>query len=130
MALTGCIVTFVSVTVERLGEAREALSEGQAQMARGAHAEAMGTFSRGKARVQALPGSKALLGQLDDQLRRAGRANAVDQLHAVTERLRLLVATDALPDRDLWTLEGALSHGLGSTDARGRRPRRAARQGG
>jgi hypothetical protein len=76
--------------VERFHDAREALREGQEEIHQRAFSEAARTLARGKARVQGLPGTASLVAQLDEALEQAHRASAAGQLHAVTERLRLL----------------------------------------
>jgi serine/threonine protein kinase/Flp pilus assembly protein TadD len=105
LTLAAAAVTLGAAGLERLRDAREALREGQEQMRRHSHAEAARTLARGKERAETVPGCRDLVGQFDAWLRRAGRARAADQLHAVTERLRFLAGGDGLPAADLRTLE-------------------------
>lgn len=104
-ALTAFAVILGAAGLERLHEGREALREGQEQMQQGAYSEAARTLARGKARAESVPGSRELVGQLEDQLRRARRASAVEQLHAVCERVRFLAGAEVLSERELQALE-------------------------
>jgi serine/threonine protein kinase/Flp pilus assembly protein TadD len=105
LALVAAAATLGTAALDQLADAREALREGQEQMRRRAYAEAVRTLARGRARVEGLPGCAGLVGQFDDWLCRARRARAAGQLHAVTERLRLLAGADVLPHHHLTTLE-------------------------
>jgi Flp pilus assembly protein TadD len=105
LALAAVPATIGTAALERLNDAREALREGQEQIHRRAYSEAARTLARGKARVEAWPGSGHLVAQFDEALDRAHRASAAGQLHDVTERLRLLAGADVLPQRGLRVLE-------------------------
>jgi serine/threonine protein kinase/tetratricopeptide (TPR) repeat protein len=106
LALSLGTVAIGAVSLERLSDAREALREGQEQMSRHSYAEAVRTLARGKERVEGWPGSRRLAEQLDAILTRARRASAAGQLHAVTDRLRMLAGADVLSERDMRALEG------------------------
>jgi serine/threonine protein kinase len=105
LALTTATVTLGGAALDRLHDAREALREGQEQIQRQSYTEAVRTLTHGCARAEVLPGCQLLIGQLDQGLRQARRASATEQLHQVTEHLRLLVGMGPLPQRDLKTLE-------------------------
>jgi serine/threonine protein kinase/Flp pilus assembly protein TadD len=105
LALTAIPAAIGMVALERLHDAREALREGQEQFRKGAYSEAARTLARGKARVEDWQGMGGLAAQIDEALRRARRASAARDLHAVTERLRLLAGADVLPQRGIRTLE-------------------------
>jgi tetratricopeptide (TPR) repeat protein len=53
-----------------------------------------------------LPGCSELVDEIDEQLRQAHRANAAQQLHALTERLRLLAGSDDLSESEVRAAEG------------------------
>jgi serine/threonine protein kinase/lipoprotein NlpI len=88
------VVTHFSHQVE---EARAAMEEGKRQLREQHYDEAISTLERGLSRVQTLPGSQDLARELDEQLHRARRAHAVQNLHRVADRYRLLYGVDALP---------------------------------
>ncbi len=104
-ALAAIQATIGTAALERINDARESLREGQEQIHQRAYTEAVRTLSHGKARVENFTGLDALVAQLDEALIRARRASAAGQLHAVTERLRLLAGADVLPQRGLRALE-------------------------
>jgi serine/threonine protein kinase/Flp pilus assembly protein TadD len=105
LALLAVTATLGTAAGDRVREAQEALHEGQEQIQRRAYAEAIRTLARGKTRAEMVPGYHGLVGQLESWSQRAYRAKAAGELHNVTERLRLLVDTDALSGRDLRLLE-------------------------
>jgi tetratricopeptide (TPR) repeat protein len=96
----------VAGALERYREGWAALADGQGQIQRRAYPEAVRTLVRGKSRLEGLPGTQGLIKELDDCLRHARRATAVEQLHAVSERIRLLAGAEVLSVRDLQALEG------------------------
>jgi tetratricopeptide (TPR) repeat protein len=93
-----------AVTVEYVGHrrdlARSALAEGSADLDRGQVPEARGAFRRGLAAVADLPIRADLEADLTAGLRRADRAAAADDLHAVAERMRALSAADTVSPGD------------------------------
>ena len=90
----------VSHTIGRYADAQAALSEAQNQFQRGAYRDAMKTSLRGRAQVQGLPGGTLLARELAVLSRRARRAQAAVDLHAVTDSLRFLAGADhhSLPE--------------------------------
>ncbi len=105
LALVVAGVTLGTTAFERLHNAREALREGQTQIQQGSYPDAARTLNRGKTLAETLPGCGNLVEEIDLQLRRARRGNAVDQLHFLTERLRLFAGSDDLPERELRAVE-------------------------
>jgi serine/threonine protein kinase len=81
--------------------ARAALDEGNAELARGRFAEARGAFRRGLAVVGGLPVRGGLEADLGQGLRRADRATAAGDLHAVAEVMRALTVADGASPADL-----------------------------
>ncbi len=104
LALTGTAGTIGATFLERRHNAVEALREGQDQFRRGSYIEASRTLARGKSWAESVPGSRALAGDLDSWLRQSRRASALERLHVVTERLRLVAGTDPA-ERDLKALD-------------------------
>jgi serine/threonine protein kinase/tetratricopeptide (TPR) repeat protein len=105
LALLGTGLILGAGALERLQDARDALREGRAQIQRQAYADAQGTLDRGRGRVAALPGCRALVREIDAELDEARRAAAAQQLHALAERLRLLVGGESLHAQELRTLD-------------------------
>jgi serine/threonine protein kinase/Flp pilus assembly protein TadD len=96
LALAAGGAVLAGAAAERHADARAALDEGEAQLRRGAHHDAVLTLARGRARADGLPGSAGLVGALDERLRAARRAVAAEELHAVTERLRYLAGAESV----------------------------------
>src|SRR5262245_35684665 len=86
----------------RRGMAQIALEEGSSELDRGRVAEARGAFRRGLAAAEGLPVGTDLEAALASGLRRADRAAAAADLHAVAEGMRALSVADTIPrgDRD------------------------------
>jgi len=97
LLLVGLVGGYIA---HRRDAARVALAEGDAELARGRAAEARGAFRRGLAATTDLPFGDDLVNQLTDGLRRAARAAAADDLHAVAEGMRAISAADAVPPAD------------------------------
>src|SRR5262249_38586558 len=77
LPLTAAPAALGPAAIARVSGAREAWREGQRQLRRRAFAEAALTLAGGRARGEGLPGCQGLVGQLDDCLRRARRANVM-----------------------------------------------------
>ncbi len=116
LALAALPLTLAVVAVERVGDAREALRDGQERLRARDYAEAARTLARGEARVEHLPGCGWLTRQFQAPLRAARRGVALGHLHTVCERLRLLGGGDVFTEGQLRTLEG---HCRAAWEARG-----------
>jgi serine/threonine protein kinase len=80
--------------------ARSALAEGNAELDGGRLAESRGAFRRGLALVEDLPVRHDIEAALAHGLRRADRAAAAGDLHAVAEGMRALSVADSVPPAD------------------------------
>jgi tetratricopeptide (TPR) repeat protein len=96
--ITGAVA--VGYVGHRRDLARSDLAEGTADLDRGQVVEARGAFRRGLAAVADLPIRADLEADLTAGLRRADRAAAADDLHAVAERMRALSAADTVSPGD------------------------------
>jgi serine/threonine protein kinase/Flp pilus assembly protein TadD len=102
LALLLAAAGFAAGYVEHRREvARAALDEGNAELARGRFAEARGAFRRGLAVVGGLPVRGGLEAELSRGLRRADRAAAAGDLHAVADVMRALAVADGTAPADL-----------------------------
>jgi serine/threonine protein kinase/Flp pilus assembly protein TadD len=106
LALVAAGAALAAGALARYQDARAALSDAEGQMSRGAYREAARTLTRGRARVQGLPGSAGLVLAFDVQLRQARRAEAVAELHTLAERLRFSAGADKQSAAELSALEG------------------------
>jgi serine/threonine protein kinase/Tfp pilus assembly protein PilF len=97
LALAAAGAALAAGLVERDHDARAALAEGTEQVQRRGYREAIRTLGRGRARVEGVPGSAELVMAFDAELRRARRAAAADDLHAVADRLRFLAGGERRP---------------------------------
>jgi tetratricopeptide (TPR) repeat protein len=86
--------------VHRRDAARAALAEGNEELVQGHTSEARGAFRRGLAATADLPFAGNLVTQLAGGRRRAERAAAADDLHAVAEGMRALSTADAVAPTD------------------------------
>jgi tetratricopeptide (TPR) repeat protein len=91
--------------IDRLGQGRTALDEGNAQMQQGEFVAARGAYRRGLAVAGGLPLGGGLRSELAVGLGRAGWAEAAGQLHRVADQLRGLYGSDSLPDDELASVE-------------------------
>jgi serine/threonine protein kinase/Flp pilus assembly protein TadD len=82
---------------QRLDKARTAIAEGRERLEKGEYEEARNAFQRGLATAEDLPFGGALTQELQDRLRQADRAKAVQELHLFTDRMRILYDVSALP---------------------------------
>jgi serine/threonine protein kinase len=90
-----------------LDQARAALIAGQRQIERHEWQEAITTLQGGLAVARSLPFARHLVEDLDRQLHRASREDAVLALHRVTDRVRFFYGADHFPPGVLRGLEAA-----------------------
>jgi serine/threonine protein kinase len=105
--LAGGGVVGSSQVSSRLGAARVALDEGNAELARGRFSDARGAFRRGLAVAEGIPFAGDLGAGLARGLRQSDQAVACGELHALAEGMRAVSAAEALPATDLARAERA-----------------------
>jgi serine/threonine protein kinase len=88
----------------RLDEARTALDDGGAQMARGEWDGAATTLRRGLSVARGIPWQRDLAGELERRLRLAEQGRAAGELHELADRVRFLYGADYLRPSDLRNL--------------------------
>jgi hypothetical protein len=104
--IAGAAATFALMYLnQRSHEARAALADGQQLVVARRYAEAVGTFKRGLAQVQDLPGHQDLKRELTTRLRRVVRTQAAQELHDLADRFRALYGVNFFPCRRLGALE-------------------------
>src|SRR5205807_1595082 len=79
----------------RRGDALAALREGKEQMHGRAYTEAERSFARGLALAEGIAWNPGLSQELADELQRARRGQAADQLHMLANHIRFLYADDS-----------------------------------
>jgi serine/threonine protein kinase len=95
----------VSHVDSRRQQARAALEEGSVRLRTGRFADAGEAFRRGLAVLKGLPFQDDLKRELTGELQRVERAEAVVELHRVTEQLRGLYGSDNLPATEAAAVE-------------------------
>lgn len=100
LVLSAALAVLAAHAVEWKNEARNTLREGQEQLQRGAHDEAVRTLTRGRALATAIPFGQQVIRQFDAELRKGHRLRSAEQLHTMSERLRLHAGAEELPERD------------------------------
>ena len=108
------VVLFASVAVslytlalinQRLRDADAMRSAGQKQLDSQAYAEAIRSFSRGLDLIERIPGSSDLSEKFSEQLRLARRGQAAEQLHVLTNQIRLYCGDEGRTLKEVQTLE-------------------------
>src|SRR5207302_905388 len=94
--LVGGTAVAVGHAIGRHRQAAVALEEGNVQMRHRAFFAARGAYQRGLTAVEDLPLAGRVRRDLDEGLRRAGRAEAAGELHRAAEQLRGLYGSEAL----------------------------------
>jgi serine/threonine protein kinase len=89
----------------RRQQARAALEEGTARLRTGRFTDAGEAYRRGLAVLKGLPFQDDLKRALTSELQRVDRAEAVVELHRVTEQLRGLYGSDTLPATEAAAVE-------------------------
>jgi serine/threonine protein kinase/tetratricopeptide (TPR) repeat protein len=106
VALASGVLVFTHLG-HQVEEARAAMDEGGRQLQDGRYDEAIKTLERGLNGVEGLPGSEELTRELSEQLRRARRSLAAQDLHRLADHFRLLYGVNFLPPKTRREIESS-----------------------
>ncbi len=100
--VAGLVLTHAS---QQLSGARQALKEGREQQDRQQHQEAVSSLKRARDLIGSIPLPLGLRQEIHDELRKAERAQAVQELHGFAEQIRALGSADVLPANQMRLVE-------------------------